>query len=163
MSAETTPITRFPKLRRFLGLTTVLCPLLTLAAVVLLGLGRWEFAVAAFGVGFVLMLLEMGIIGGAAVSPSDDTGSRGIRVGRRISELLLMFWVFTLPELDTLVHRLIHEDGLWDWRLLTAVLLMAGGSVISGLRRLAAITDRELYASVSGRAVDSGSQSSSRV
>jgi hypothetical protein len=104
------------------------------------------------GLAFVLFFSGFGFVRAAVRSPTCRAEAQGSRFARRLAEFLLIFWAFTLPEFDTLMHRLLHEGGLWDWRLLGAASLMAGNAIVAGLRRISTITDGELYASIAGTA-----------
>ena len=78
-------------------------------------------------------------------SPSDGAATGWLHWIRRVAWFAIMLWGFNQPEYEAFQKRAFDEGGLWDWRLLAPITVVTSCSIVWGLRRAAAVSDRAIY------------------
>jgi hypothetical protein len=140
-------MTRFPTTRRFIKASAVAVPLLFYSAFLL---------VAAKHLGWSLLPLMVAIVLGLAFpyrpkerfpapAATDDTDKGWLRSARLTAQYLIYWWVISQPEVMAFVTRVLDDGGLWDWHWLATSFVLVLCSIVGGLRKAAAVSDRAIY------------------
>jgi hypothetical protein len=140
-------MTRFPKMRRFIKASAVTVPLLFFSSFLLFA-SRQVFWWLIPLIPAVILLVSFPRIltDASSQQTSRDALGRGWLLWvDRVAWYAIILWVITQPEIDAFLNRVFDAGGLWDWRLITAVAIVALCSIVWGLRRADQISDRAIY------------------
>ena len=115
---------------------------------VLIAVGQFLPAVV---LGVLTLILLLGVAG--LLHRSADRGKAGEiaptvlqRSLRTVGYFCLFFWLITQPEFDSLIHRLLHERGLLNTRIVVGVGAYAVLITISLVREVSRLSDASIYA-----------------
>jgi hypothetical protein len=138
----------------------VVSPLLLFVAFVLLARGSEGMALGVFIAGMCSSLAFPPFI-----EEPDTEKASGLHTEpfwrlllRGTAVALIMFWLFRLPEWDSLLKRMHKSQVLWDESLITGFGLLALCAILKGLSRKSRISDRAIdhyyrMTKISGRPV----------
>jgi hypothetical protein len=139
-------MTQFSKIRRLIAVSVVVSPLLMFLAFVLLARGNESIALGVFIAGMCSSLAFPPFI-----EEPDTEKASGLHTEpfwrlllRGSAVALIMFWVFRLPEWDSLVKRIHKSQVLWDGSLITGFGLLTLCAILKGLSRKHLISDRAI-------------------
>jgi hypothetical protein len=107
--------------------------------------------VPAVVLGVLTLILLLGVAGllhrsadrGKAAEIAPSLLQRSLRT---VGGFCLFVWLITQPEFDSLIHRLFHERGLLDARIVVGIGAYAVLITISLLREVSRLSDASIYA-----------------
>jgi hypothetical protein len=133
-------------MRRFIRASAVMVPLLHFSGFLLLASRHvlWG-AIPLISALILLRAFPYYLTDDSFCQRPDDDADRGWLWVRRTTWYAIIVWGLSQPEIEAFRKRAMDDGGLWDWKLLAPVAVLTFCSIVWGLRRAAAVSDRAIY------------------
>jgi len=140
--------TRFRHMRNILAVAAIGSPMLLFGAFLLFARGHFGWAVLPF---LLSLAVSMSLPSTSLRRPEHPERAHPTSMWLgRIASIFCMFWLFKLPEFQSLLDRLAADGAFWDWRLMVAAGIWALNASFSNWRIVRSVSDEEIYAHLCG-------------
>jgi hypothetical protein len=138
-SAKNTMLTHFPKMRRYIRITSILTPVLSFIAFIIYASGSEGLALCIGLIAFIC---------GCAFPHQKLTEEPTTKIQWNILNIIPMIfftvWLVSLDSFRALIDEFYSSSAMWDWRLITAIFIWHAHWTYQRFNSASDLTDEEI-------------------
>ena len=140
-SAKNSMTSHFPKMRRYIKITSILTPILSFTAFMVYASGSEGLALC---IGLIAFICGCAFPHQTHIDQPAATSKIQWNTFNIVPMIFFTIWLVSLESFRAFLDQLYSSSAMWDWRLITAVLIWHAHWTYMRFKSASYLTDKEI-------------------